>query len=153
MGMLLPQAGCCRGLSQSESSSRSLSHLSRSCVPHAANVVTVWKNVLRMDGFTLDYPAKYSNKNIKTHDIDQDKGLAVSHSEILLSLEVQINFLIDKVVAGCLFNIFEFSYLYNAERKYACMIYFFYATTVNTPLGFYTLIFFHMRLRLYDVMM
>ena len=54
--MLLPQAGCCRGLS----------YPSRSCVPHIAGVAAVQKNVLCMDGITLDHPAKYSNKNIKT---------------------------------------------------------------------------------------
>ena len=99
------------------------------------------ENVLWMDGFTLDHPTKYSNKNTKTHGIDQDKGLAVSHLEILLSLEVQTDFLIDKVLVGCLFNIFEFSYLYNAKRK-ICMhviyIYIIYATTVNLPVGVYT---------------
>ena len=55
--MLLPQAGCCHGLS----------YLSRSCVPRIAGVEVVQKNVLRMDGVTLDHPAKYSNKNTKTH--------------------------------------------------------------------------------------
>ena len=58
--MLLPQAGCCRGLSYS----------SKSCVPHVAGVAAVWKNVLRMDGVTPDNPAKYSNKNTKTHGTD-----------------------------------------------------------------------------------
>ena len=67
--MLLPQAGFCRGLS----------YPSRSCVPHIAGVATVWKNVLRMDGVTLDHPAKYSNKNTKTRGTDYDKRLAVSH--------------------------------------------------------------------------
>ena len=51
-----PQAGCCRGLS----------YLSRSCVPRLAGVATVPKNVLWMDGVTLDHLAKYSNKNTKT---------------------------------------------------------------------------------------
>ena len=54
--MLLPQAGCCRGLSYS----------SRSCVPRVARVAAVQKNVLQMDGVALDHPAKYSNKNTKT---------------------------------------------------------------------------------------
>jgi len=64
--MLLHQARCCRGLSESESTSRSLSHPSRSCVPHAA---IVRENLLRMDGFTLDHPTKYS-KNTKTRGMD-----------------------------------------------------------------------------------
>ena len=54
--MLLPQAGCCRGLS----------YPSKSCVPHVVGVAAVRKNVLRMDGVTLDDLAKYSNKNSKT---------------------------------------------------------------------------------------
>ena len=54
--MLLPQAECCSGLSYS----------SKSCVPRVAGVAAVRKNVLRMDGVTLDHPAKYSNKNTKT---------------------------------------------------------------------------------------
>ena len=54
--MLLPQAGCCHGLS----------YPSRSYVARVAGVVVVWKNVLRMDGVGLDHPAKYSNKNTKT---------------------------------------------------------------------------------------
>ena len=58
--MLLPQAGCCRGLS----------YPSRSCVPRVAGVAAIWKNVLRMDGVTLDHPAKYSNKNTKTRGTD-----------------------------------------------------------------------------------
>ena len=68
--MLLPQARCCRGLSWSESTSRSLSHPSRSCVPRIASVATVRENILRMDGFTLDHPTKYSNKNTKTRGTD-----------------------------------------------------------------------------------
>ena len=68
--MLLPQAGCCHGLSQSESTNRSLSHPSRSRIPCAAGVIAAQKNVLRMDGFTLDHPAKYSNKNSETHGMD-----------------------------------------------------------------------------------
>ena len=70
--MLLPQAGCCRGLS----------YPSKSCVPRVAGVVAVRKNVLRMDGFTSDHPAKYSNKSTKACGTDYDKGLAVSHLEI-----------------------------------------------------------------------
>ena len=58
--MLLPQAGCYH----------SLSYPSRSCVPRVAGVAIVWENVLRMDVFTLDYPAKYSNKNTKTRGTD-----------------------------------------------------------------------------------
>ena len=56
--MLLPQARCCRGLS----------YPSRSCVPRVAGVAAVWKNILWMDGVTLDHRAKYSNKNTKTCD-------------------------------------------------------------------------------------
>ena len=48
----------------------SLSHSSRSCVPCVASVATVQENVLWMDGFTLDHPIKYSNKNTKTHGTD-----------------------------------------------------------------------------------
>ena len=58
--MLLPQAECCSGLS----------YLSRSCVPRLAGVAAVQKNVLQMDGVTLDHPAKYSNKNTKTLGTD-----------------------------------------------------------------------------------
>ena len=58
--MLLPHAGCCRGLSRP----------SRSCIPRAAGVAALRTNVLRMDGFTLDHPIKYSNKNTKTRGID-----------------------------------------------------------------------------------
>ena len=58
--MLLPQAGCCRGLS----------YPYRSRVPCAASVEAVQENVLRMNGFTLDHPAKYSNKNTKTRGTD-----------------------------------------------------------------------------------
>ena len=70
--MLLPGAGCCRGLS----------YPPRSYVPRVAGVAAVHKNVLRMDGVTLDHLAKYSNKNTKTRGTYSDKGLAVSHSEI-----------------------------------------------------------------------
>ena len=70
MGDAPPQDGCCHGLSWSESTSRSLSHPSRSCVPRAASVAIVREKVLQMDGFTLDHPAKYSNKNTKTRGID-----------------------------------------------------------------------------------
>ena len=58
--MLLPQAGCCRGLS----------YPSKSCVPRVAGVAAVRKNVLRMHGVTLDHPTKYSNKNTKTRGTD-----------------------------------------------------------------------------------
>ena len=54
--MLLPQAECCRGLS----------YPSKSCVPRVAGVAAVQKNLLWMDGITLDQLAKYSNKNTKT---------------------------------------------------------------------------------------
>ena len=56
--MLLPQAGCCRGLS----------YPPRSYVPRVAGVAAVHKNVLQMDGITLDHPTKYPNKNTKTCD-------------------------------------------------------------------------------------
>ena len=68
--MLLPQARYYRGLSWIKSTSRSLSHPSRSWVPHTAGVAIVRENVLRMVDFTLDHPAKYSNKNTKTHGTD-----------------------------------------------------------------------------------
>ena len=58
--MLLPQDRYCCGLS----------YPSRSSVPRVVGVAAVRKNVLRMDGITLDHPAKYSNKNTKTHDTD-----------------------------------------------------------------------------------
>ena len=70
--MLLPQAGCCHGHS----------YPSKSCVPRVASVAAVQKNLLWMDGITLDHLAKYSNKNTKTHGTYQNKGLAVSHLEI-----------------------------------------------------------------------
>jgi len=53
-------------------------HPSNSRFPCAAIETAVREDKLWMDGFSLDHPTKYSNKDIKTRGIDYDKGLAVS---------------------------------------------------------------------------
>jgi hypothetical protein len=61
-------------------------------------------------------------------------------------------FSISKVLAGYLSNIFEFSYFSYVEGKilmHDIFIYYFYATTVNIPTGFYTPRSIHMGLRIF----